>query len=186
MIILASNSPRRKELMEKYITKDFLVVPSQIEEISNPNLSPIENTLNIAKQKGESIFKLYPEDIVISCDTIVYIDNKIYGKPKDTNDAYHMLKELSDKKHYVATAYWIFTKDKIVSGYVVSKVKFFSLNDKTINEYIATGSPFDKAGGYGIQDDYAKNIVESYEGSLSNIIGYPYEEIKKALEGLNN
>lgn len=184
MIILASNSPRRKELMEKYITTNFLVIPSDVDEITNPDLSPIENTMNIAKAKGEEVFKRYPDNIVISCDTIVLLDNKIYGKPKDKYDAVKMFKELSGKTHSVITAYWIITKKKIIHDYVESRVTFYELSDEVIDGYIATDSPFDKAGGYGIQDEYASKIVKSYEGSLSNIIGFPYEEIKKALDGL--
>lgn len=171
--------------MEKYVTSNFLVVPSEVEEITNPLLSPIENTVNIAKSKGEEILKRFPNDIIISCDTIVLLDNKIYGKPKDKDDAYKMFKELSGKTHSVITAYWIFAKRKTINNYVESKVTFYELSDEVIEGYINTGSPFDKAGGYGIQDDYAINIVKSYEGSLSNIIGFPYEEIKKALDGLN-
>lgn len=184
MIILASNSPRRKELMEKYITPDFLIIPSDVDEKIDDSLSPIDNTVNIAKSKGEYVFKNHQEDIVISCDTTVYIENKIYGKPKDEEDAFHMLKELSNKTHHVITAYWIFKKEKIINGYVISDVTFYDLSDEIIKGYIDTKSPFDKAGGYGIQDEYSKHIVKGYKGSLSNIIGFPYEDIKKALEGL--
>ena len=184
MIILASKSPRRKELMTSYITSHFSIIPSSYEEEVSSDLSPIENVMIISKRKGEDVFKDHKDDIVISSDTIVVLNNKIYGKPSSHLEAKKMLNELSDKTHEVITAYWIFSKEKIISNYVVSKVTFNKLSDELIENYIATGSPFDEAGGYGIQDEYGHLLVKHYEGSLNNIIGFPVEEIKKDLEGL--
>jgi len=186
MIILASQSPRRKELMEKYISTSFLVIPSHIDEEINNNISPLENVINIAKAKGMDIAKDYKEDIVISCDTVVILNNKIYGKPENKIEAFNMLKELSNKTHEVISAYWIFYKDISISKYVSSKVTFNNLSDELINQYVDTLSPLDKAGGYGIQDPLGNQLVKEYKGSLNNIIGFPVEEIKKDLEGLKN
>ena len=184
MLILASKSPRRKQLLEEYVTSSFLIVPSSYEEELDLNKSPLDNVCNLAYKKGEAVFKDHQEDVVISCDTIVTLNNKIYGKPKDRDEAYQFFKELSDNTHEVITAYSIFSKDKIISNYVISKVTFNKLSDELINKYIETGSPFDKAGGYGIQDPLGKELVKEYKGSLNNIIGMPIEEIKKDLEGL--
>ena len=182
MFVLASQSPRRKELMGKYIASSFLIDPSNSDELQNDNLSPEENVMNIAKTKGENVFLRHPDDIIISADTIVVLDNKIYGKPKDEEDAYDILKKLSGKTHFVITAYYIKTKSIIIERIVKSKVYFNSLSDEFILSYIKTKIPMDKAGAYAIQDEYGKQIVNHYEGSLSNIIGFPYEEIIKDLK----
>lgn len=184
MIILASKSPRRKELMEKHFPFSFIIIPSDVEEITDIDLSPIENTINIAKAKGEDIFKDHLDDIVISCDTIVTLNNKIFGKPKNKEDALAILEELSNQTHEVISAYWIFSKKKIISNYVVSKVTFNKLNKEDILSYIELGTCYDKAGSYAIQDPVSSKFIKSYSGSLNNIIGFPVEEIKKDLEGL--
>lgn len=184
MLILASNSPRRKELITEYITSDFLIIPSSIKEEYDPDLTIEENILNIAKVKGEEIHLLHPLDVVISADTMVVFNNKVYGKPKDKAEAFKMLKELSDNEHKVMTAYHIFYNNKVISRLVISRVRFTLLSDEFINSYISSGSPLDKAGAYGIQDEMMKDKIEYYKGSLSNIIGLPIEDVKKDLEGL--
>ena len=184
MLILASNSPRRKELITGYITSDFLIAPSSIEEKFDESKSIEDNILRIARSKGEEVFKKYPNDTVISADTMVIYDDKVYGKPKDNDDARRMLLELSNSEHIVMTSYSIFKGNKIISKVVKSYVKFKPLPLSFINEYIASNSPLDKAGSYGIQDPMFKDYIEYYKGSLSNIIGIPVEEIKKDLEGL--
>ena len=184
MLVLASKSPRRKELITDYITSDFLIAVSNKEETFNPSKSIEENILNIAKAKGIEVKERCPHDVVISADTMVIFNNKVYGKPKDKEDAKRMLLELSDNEHKVITAYHVFYQDKVVSKLVTSYVKFKPLSLKFIDEYIASTSPLDKAGAYGIQDEMMKDNIEYYKGSLSNIIGLPVEELKKDLEGL--
>ena len=184
MLILASNSPRRKELITEYITSDFLIIPSTIEESYDPNKSIEENITRIAYSKGEQVFKSHPSDIVISADTMVIFNNKVYGKPVDKADARRMLLELSDNEHFVLTAYSIFKGNKVISKVIKSIVKFKPLSNYFIDEYIASNSPLDKAGAYGIQDELMKDKIAYYKGSLSNIIGLPIEDIKKDLEGL--
>ena len=184
MLILASNSPRRKELITEYITSDFLIVPSKAEEIFDDNKSIEENILQIAKAKGLEVLKEHPLDTVISADTMVVFQNRIYGKPKDEKDAVRMLSELSNNEHLVMTAYHIFHGDKIISNIVKSYVKFKPLSLDFINRYIKECPPLDKAGSYGIQDELMKDQIDYYKGSLSNIIGLPVEALKKDLEGL--
>ncbi|MCR5185335.1 MAG: Maf family protein [Bacilli bacterium] len=181
MIILASQSPRRQRLMHE-ITHKFLVEVSHIDESSSLDLSPIEAVKDIAKRKGFDISKNHPNDIVISADTIVVIDNKIIGKPIDEEDAKRILNLLSDRTHIVYTAFCLIKGDKLYEEVVASEVTFNKLDEKTILEYIASGSPMDKAGAYGYQDNEDYKIVKSVKGSVSNVIGFPLEEIKKALK----
>ena len=184
MYILASQSPRRKWLMERDISPLFKVVISNADEHYPHDLTDPKDIVKfIAKEKGEIVAKDYPNDIVISADTIVVIDNKIIGKPKDKDDAYRMLRMLSNREHVVYTGYAIFSKDKIINKVVATKVLFNDLSDKFIYDYIATGSPMDKAGAYGFQDkDFP--VVKHVIGSVENVIGFPTAEIKKDLEML--
>lgn len=174
MVILASKSPRRKELL-KTIINDFIIVPPQIDEY----LYPFEK-LSLAKAKQIALD--YQDALIISADTIVIKDEKVFGKPKDKDEAYSMLRELSSSMHEVKTIYTILypSKNIEITRIVSSKVFFNDLSDELIEAYIKTSSPFDKAGGYGIQDkDFP--LVNKIEGSYSNIVGLPIEELKKDL-----
>ena len=184
MYILASQSPRRKWLMERDISPLFKVVVSNADEHFPHELTDPKDIVKfIAKEKGEIVAKEYPNDIVISADTIVVIDNQIIGKPKDKDDAYRMLRLLSNRYHSVFTGYAIFKEDKIINKVVESKVLFNELSDKFIWDYIATGSPMDKAGAYGLQDkDF--QLVKEVIGSVENVIGFPTKEIKNDLDNL--
>ena len=177
MIILASQSPRRKELMSKDITPSFSIVVSDVDESVDPSLSPLEAVKIIARRKGEKVFSMYPNDVVISADTIVVIDNMIIGKPKDEEDAKRILHLLSNRMHEVITAYCIFHKDKVIENHVNSRVFFNKLDDALIDEYVASGSPMDKAGAYGAQDNNDFKLIKKIEGSHKNVIGFPSEEI---------
>ena len=177
MVILASGSPRRQERM-KQIVDDFVIIVSDIDENVDKNLPPLEAVLKIAKRKGEAVFKNHPNDIVLSADTIVVLNNKIIGKPIDEEDARKILRELSGETHTVITAYCWFKGNQIIENYVVSEVTFHKFNDDFINKYIATGSPLDKAGAYGVQDPESKQIIKEIKGSVDNVIGFPIKEIK--------
>lgn len=182
MIILASQSPRRKELMKKYLSSSFLIEPSDIDESKFLSGGPIEASQATAKAKGEYVFNKHPEDTIISADTIVVIDSQILGKPTDIDDAIIMLSRLCGKTHKVITSYYIINKDHKYLDSEVSKVTFKNIDRKIIEEYIKEYPPLDKAGSYGIQDSYFKeHILESYEGSLTNIIGLPIEKIIEVL-----
>ena len=183
MLILASQSPRRKELMHK-ITDDFLIVPSEIDEAQFLNLPYMEAVKQIAYAKGEKIKHLYPNDVIISADTIVVLNEQIIGKPKDEEDAFNILKRLSGKGHIVVTNYAIFYEDKCHQNSVVSAVYFNKLSDDLIREYIFEKKPLDKAGAYGIQDE-GYQLVKEVIGSLNNVIGFPIEEIRDDLMDLS-
>ena len=171
-LVLASKSPRRLQLLEQYFN-DIIVAPQNIEEKST-KIYPSDIVEEIAMNKIGNLPNEYYDKIVISADTIVALDNVIYGKPKDEADAERILKNLSGKWHNVITGYVVSYKGKIINGSETSKVKFKELNETQIRDYIASGSPMDKAGAYGIQDDV---VVECIEGSINNVIGLPLEKI---------
>ena len=177
MFILASQSPRRRELMFRDITHSFSVIVSDVDESVDPSLSPLEAVEVIAKRKGEKVFSMHPNDVVLSADTIVVIDNMIIGKPKDEQDAKRILRLLSGRMHEVITAYCIFYQDKVIENHVISHVFFNNLDKKLIDEYVASGSPMDKAGAYGAQDNNDFKLINKIDGSRNNVIGFPSEEI---------
>lgn len=181
MIVLASASPRRKQLMNQ-ITDSFSIYVSHIDESLSYTLPYNEAVKDIAIRKGKKALEAYPNDIIISADTIVVLNNQIIGKPKDEEDAKRILRLLSGKKHEVITSYAIIKGNKIISKNVSSYVTFAVLNEELIEKYVKSGSPLDKAGAYGIQDNKNFHIVDSYEGSLNNIVGFPIEEINKDLK----
>lgn len=179
--VLASKSPRRQELM-KIISSDFVVAVEDIDEESSYKLSPIKAVEDIARRKGEAVEKYYPEDLIISADTIVVLDNQIIGKPIDELDAKRILKELSGKSHYVHTGFRIKYLNKEIISHVTSEVIFNELNDELINKYVKSGSPLDKAGAYGVQDNNKFPIIKKVIGSVDNVVGFPVKEIKELIE----
>ena len=180
MLILASASPRRKEILSEHFTS-FKVVVSDVDEREMKNLSPSNMSLDLAKQKGYAVFNKNSDDIVLACDTIVVFNNEIFNKPKDKEDARRMLKLLSNNKHQVLSSYIIISKNIEISKTVKSTVYFNDLSDELIEQYIATGSPFDKAGAYGIQDK-GFDLVKKINGSFNNVKGLPIEEILKDIK----
>ncbi len=180
MIILASQSPRRQQLMHS-ITDDFVVEVSHIDESSSLNMSPFDAVKDIAKRKGLDISKKHPHDLVLSADTIVVIDNQIIGKPIDKKDAKRILKLLSGRTHHVLTAFYLIKDNKEYEEVVDSEVTFEALSDSLIDEYIKSGSPMDKAGAYGAQDNNDFKLIKKITGSWSNVIGFPIDEIKEAI-----
>ena len=172
-VILASASPRRKELLEQ-LGLSFKVVPAHISETILPNEMPLEHVRRLAEEKGRAITDLYPEHFVISADTIVVYHGGILGKPVDKTDAYNMLRLLSGNTHEVMTAFSILCGSRkiLMTEDEVTEVRFRDLSDEDIHEYIEGGSPMDKAGAYGIQDISA-NLVRSISGCFYNVIGFP-------------
>ena len=182
-IVLKSSSPRRFELL-KSLGYDFEVKTFDVDETLNPNLKPKENVKELGLKKAIVNKELFPDYIQIGCDTIVVLDDKIYGKPHSKEEAFLMLKKLSGKMHYVMSGLAVVYNDKILNDVEVSKVYFKNLSDKDINDYIASGEPFGKAGAYAIQGIGGK-LVDHYEGSLNNIIGLPTEMLERFLEELD-
>lgn len=176
MLILASESPRRKELIKK-ITSDFIVVPSNVDE-SLLHITPHDLPAELSKLKAYSVFSKYPNDEVLACDTVVILDGELMGKPKTKKEAFDMLSKLSDKKHVVISGYTYISKDKEITRTVRTYVYFNKLTPELINRYIESGSPMDKAGAYGIQDEEF-DLVSHIEGDFDNVIGLPVNDIKQ-------
>lgn len=181
-IVLASSSPRRKEILGRYYS-DFEIITSHIDEKVSSDEDPIQVVMSLAFQKAEDIaYKLDSDAIVIAADTVVYM-NSVLGKPKDESDAYRMLESLSGKEHLVITGLAIIDTNigKKVIDYETTKVKFRELQPEKINRYISTREFKDKAGAYGIQG-YGEILVDWIEGSYSNIVGLPIVKLDKLLE----
>jgi septum formation protein len=181
-IILASGSPRRRELL-KSLGVNFEVKPSEIDEsINNITDKPFNEAKILAYKKAKDIAKDLELGLVIGADTIVYYDGKIYGKPKDDNDAFEILSLLSGNVHQVITAISIIdcqTK-KEHTDFEISNVKFSTLSKDRINSYIKTGEHTDKAGAYGIQGKGAL-FVENISGCYFNIVGLPLNKLDKMM-----
>ncbi len=178
-LILASSSPRRKELLSNngFV---YIVDPALIDETMLDTLSPLENVKRLGYLKALAKQKEYPNDVILGCDTIVVLDNVIYGKPKNKDDAYSMLKKLNNRCHEVISGVGIITPNKTYNFTVTSTVTFKNLTDEEILNYINTGECFGKAGSYAIQG-LGKDLICRYSGELENIIGLPIKEVKEIL-----
>ena len=179
MLILASKSPRRKELLS-IITPDFEIIPAVGEERADRTLLPDRYVCELARHKAEEIASTHPEDIVVGADTVVAIGGEILGKPKDAADARRMLKMLSGKQHSVFTGVCIISSSRNTSFAEETTVRFFDLTEQEISDYIATGEPFDKAGSYGIQGIGAL-LVSGITGDYYNVMGLPVGRLAREL-----
>lgn len=172
-IILASSSPRRKEILERYNINPT-IISSDIIEKSIKGEKPTQIAMSLAFQKAYNISILHPDNIIIGADTIVVFQDEILGKPKDTEDAFRMLKLLNGKCHNVITGISIIqnaSNIKIVD-YEETIVKFRNLDDSKLKNYVNTYEPMDKAGAYGIQG-YGALLVEKIDGCYLNVVGLP-------------
>lgn len=176
--ILASASPRRRELL-KQILPFFDVIPATGEERVNLSLFPEQMACALAEHKCDEVFARFPEATVIGCDTIVVFGSEVLGKPSSAEDAEATLKKLSGKVHYVITAVCVRNKLKKEIDFDKTEVIFNQLSEEFIKEYVKGGSPMDKAGSYGIQD---KGIVKEYFGNYTNVVGLPVQLTKKLLD----
>ena len=181
-VILASNSPRRKELLAG-LDLDFEVkVLPNIDESYPENLPAMEVSEYISQKKAEAYKGLIREnDVVITADTVVICENEIMGKPHDAEDAQRMLRKLSNKSHQVTTGVCITTLKEQVHFSVTTHVSFKELTDDEINYYIATYKPFDKAGAYGIQEWIGYTGCTGLDGSYYNVMGLPVQRIYREL-----
>lgn len=178
MLILASASPRRKELLKK-LWPDFKIVVPNIDEKAL-RLPPEDLPREESRLKAYEVAARYPHDEILSCDTIVVLDGKILEKPIDEDDAIRMLKEESGKRQIVLSGWTYLGKGKEISRTVATEVYFNKLSDELILEYVKTKKPLDKAGAYGIQDEFG--LVERIEGSYDNVMGLPTEDIARHLK----
>ena len=181
-IILASASPRRKEILENTNVK-FKIMASDIEELTLEGESPCQMVMRLAFEKGMDIASKQKSDLIISADTIVVLDNKVLGKPKDEVEAIHMIESLSGKTHQVITGISLINleNNKKIIDYVISNVKFKNLSKEDINDYIRTNESLDKAGAYGIQG-YGALLVDEIQGDYFNIVGLPISRLSDLLK----
>lgn len=179
MLILASKSPRRKELLS-LITEDFSIIPAVGEEKADKSLPAGEYVRALAEHKAAEIAVSHRGDTVIGADTVVAVDGMILGKPKDAEDAKRMLRLLSGREHSVFTGVCIISSNRNASFFEETKVRFFELSDEEIDAYTATGEPFDKAGAYGIQDKGAL-LVSGITGDYYNVMGLPVGRLAREL-----
>ena len=168
-VILASQSPRRRELLS-LVGIEHEVQPADIDETPWPDEAPVPHTERLARGKAQVIAARAPDALVIAADTIVVIDGAILGKPSDIPEARAMLRRLSGRTHEVCTAMAVACGDRIESAVVRVPVRFRALDDDTIARYVNTGEPMDKAGAYGIQG-YGATIVEHIEGDYFAVMG---------------
>ncbi len=181
-IILASKSPRRREILENTKVK-FSVKESKIEEVIKESELPKQTVMRLAYEKALDVAKNNHKSVVIGADTIVVINEQILGKPKNEEEAYNMIKLLSGKTHYVITGFALINLnlDKTIIDCEVSKVTFKELTKECINDYISTKESLDKAGAYGIQG-FGSLLVKSIEGDYFNIVGLPISKVSDYLK----
>ena len=179
-IILASKSPRRKELME-LLRVPFDIIVSDIEENIDYDNDLVKEIEKLSYQKAEAVFRDHDDALVIGADTIVKIGNDVLGKPHSIEEAKKMLRELSDNTHEVVTGVTIMCGNDVETFSKAASVTFYPLTDEEIDEYIKTNEPLDKAGSYAIQGDGAKFIKE-IDGDFYTIVGLPVAELYHRLK----
>ena len=180
--ILASRSPRRRLLLAQ-IGLEPEILPCEIDEELDPSRSPAENATSLALQKAKTVAAGISWGIVLGADTIVALDGHMLGKPIDPDDAVRMLEMLSGRTHTVATGFALIDRpsDRYVTGVEETRVTFRAIPRNEIDEYVAGGSPMDKAGAYGIQDDYGAVFVTRVEGCFYNVVGLPLSRFYSTL-----
>lgn len=182
-IILASTSPRRKQLLTQFGI-NFDIIPPEFDEKFENKFFTFEKIENVSFNKANSIKdKVSDDSVILSADTVVVFKDEILLKPKDRKDAFEMLKSLSGNEHFVVTGYTLLQPktNKRITGHVKSFVKFAELTDEQINDYIDNYKPLDKAGAYGLQELPPYFKAET-KGSINNVIGLPVEEISEDLK----
>ena len=182
-IILGSASPRRQELL-RGINLNFEIMPMDVDESYPPYLNGVDIPMYLAEKKADAYKNMLNDELmVITADTIVFLDGKVLGKPIDKADAFKMLQRLSGKTHQVITGVCISTAVRRRTFHVISEVKFARLNDAEIDYYLEHYAPYDKAGSYGVQEWIGFIAVEHINGSYFNVMGLPiqrlYNELKR-------
>ena len=181
MLILASQSPRRREMFDR-LAITYLAVSTDADETITEPLTPDEYVKTLAVRKAEAAsFGYADEDYIIAADTVVALDGEIYGKPADYADAFRMIASFSGKTHAVSTAFAIKKGEKIYAEAVATAVSFRPLTDQEIDYYITHEKPYDKAGAYGIQE-MAGIFVEKVEGNFDNVVGLPLCQLEVAFK----
>lgn len=182
--ILASKSPRRKELLSE-IVESFEIMTKETDETLPDGIHPKEGVEILAIKKGSAVAEDYPDSVVISSDTLVEIGGVALGKPKNEEDARQMLRTLSGKAHNVHTGVAVHFKEKVFSGVDSTAVYFKEMSEEEIEEYVKSGDPMDKAGSYGIQSGGGK-FVAKIEGNYDTVVGLSVSLTKKLIDEATN
>jgi septum formation protein len=182
-VYLASKSPRRRKLL-KLLDIKFKAISVDLDEKIKNGEKPVDAVKRIASEKLDAARLHLRKGLIITADTVVVIDGKIIGKPKDEADAKRILRKLSGNTHEVFTGFALYNSKtgKKIMDYERTKVTFRKLDDNEIDEYIKSGSPMDKAGAYGIQDDYGAVFIEKISGCYYNVVGLPLARLYKRLK----
>jgi len=181
--ILASGSPRRRELLER-LGFEFDVIPASVSESMRAKESPRDFALRTAREKAEQIARRHPESWIVAADTIVLIGGEILGKPRDEAEAVEMLKKIRGRTHIVVTGFCIRKgEDARFESLVESQVEMVELSDDEIRWYVSTGEPLDKAGAYGVQGIGAM-FIRRVVGSYTNVVGLPLAELVEGMKRL--
>lgn len=183
MLYLASKSPRRRKLL-KLLNIPFKSFTVDVEELLLDGEHPVKTVKRLSELKMQSAHKKIKDGIIITADTIVVLNKLVLGKPKDEKDAIKMLAMLSGKTHTVYTGFTIFNKaiNRKITDYEKTKVSFRNLDMDEIAQYVKSGSPLDKAGSYGIQDDYGALFVSRIDGCYYNVVGLPIAKLNSTLK----
>ena len=179
-IILASQSPRRRELLERMGIFAFEVIPARGEEVVHPGLAPARLVEELSRQKCDEVAAAHPEALVIAADTVVSIDGRILGKPRSPAAAAEMLCVLSGREHIVYSGLTVRCGGQAFTEHEATSVRFRTLSAGEIERYVGTGEPMDKAGAYGIQG-YGSVLVEGISGDYYNVMGLPVCRLAKLL-----
>lgn len=183
-VVLASASPRRRELLDMLGVKDFKVIPAVGEEAPTKGMTAFDGACALSRAKAEEVSKLCPRDsLIIAADTIVALDGDHLGKPCDEEEAFHMLTRISGRSHKVYTGVTVMRGEQIITDYERTCVRFRAMTEREIRAYIATGEPMDKAGAYGAQGIGAL-FIEGIEGDFFNVMGLPVCRLSAMLEKL--
>ena len=184
-IILASQSPRRRQLLGQIGLTDFDILVPDADESYDPSLTPQEIVCSISRKKAEAARALCGDSdaVILAADTMVFLDGLRLGKPHSEAEAFQMLSALSGREHLVCTGVTMCRGDRLETRPETTAVRFASLSEEDIRRYIATGEPFDKAGSYGIQGR-AGIFVERIEGDYYNVVGLPISRLCRELKSL--
>ncbi|MDD2346479.1 MAG: Maf family protein [Bacteroidales bacterium] len=180
-LVLGSASPRRKEMLSQ-MGFEFEIRISNAEEIYNPENSPEEIVKQLSLQKSKDISLLSQNELLITADTIVVLNQEILGKPKDYTEAFQMIQKLSDNEHQVFTGVCLRTEQKIITDFAVTSVLFKPIAVDEIDYYIMNYQPYDKAGAYGIQEWLGFHKIQEIKGSYFNVVGLPCTLISEMMK----
>ena len=180
-IILASTSPRRKELLGQIGLKDYRILSPDVEEVLDEMLPPAQLVEGLSRQKALAVRgRVDEDDVIIAADTVVSLEGEVLGKPADEMDAFKMLSALSGNRHQVYTGLTVIRGERVVTEHEMTTVTFRELDPEEIEHYIATGEPMDKAGAYGIQGIGAL-LVSGIDGDYFNVMGLPVYRLGRIL-----